>query len=554
MKRIILVALALTVVGMLQAQTDEPISQRIEVTRQYVPELEGARKIDLKPQMTDTVTLKPDIKYSITPMPWHSVFGTKPIGAVGNSTAEYKREKPAYLMVGGGYPAQSTLDFRLGLPVGRDTRMGFYADHYGQWTRLENIFQQKERGYWTENTIGVHVSHDFDRRSLDFDFNYGLNYYMLLGEDIINTGLSATVFYNHVTTSLVFGDTFTDFSRFNYRVGMKGRFWGNLQGDTSFGNPLSDVFADFGWKWGKGVMLVGIDFDGWWSSGLYDWGIAFEPEYRFEIGRFNIKAGIFAYYDRYRYRCTSGKYSDGQFYILPEIEASYAVFDALVPYISFDGDVASGDYLSLAELNPYMYGYTARPKVADIRGGIRGDAGSVVAYDAYVGYLVGALPYFTSGDAAMGFGGLFSVSLSPVNWFYAGAGVEVRLPFGLGIHFGAKYNSYDTAGNMWSNGHGRVGMGIPDFTVYGTLSYNYRDRFVASVGTEVFGRRHFAACYDNYVGLPGTVNLKASLEYKTGHKFSIFLKGDNLLNQRIYRYLGYPDLGANVIGGIRLLF
>ena len=82
------------------------------------------------------------------------------------------------------------------------------------------------------------------------------------------------------------------------------------------------------------------------------------------------------------------------------------------------------------------YGYTARTKVADIRGGIRGDAGSVVVYDAYVGYLVGALPYFTSGDAAMGFGGLFSVSLSPGTWFYAGAGVEGRLPFGLGIHFG----------------------------------------------------------------------------------------------------------------------
>ena len=153
MKRIILVALALTVVGMLQAQTDEPISQRIEVTRQYVPELEGARKIDLEPRMTDTVTLKPDIEYSITPTPWHSVFGTKPIGAVCISTAEYKREKPAYLMVGGGYPAQSTLDFRLGLPVGRDTRMGFYADHYGQWARLENNLQQKERGSWTALTM-----------------------------------------------------------------------------------------------------------------------------------------------------------------------------------------------------------------------------------------------------------------------------------------------------------------------------------------------------------------------------------------------------------------
>ncbi len=54
--------------------------------------------------------------------------------------------------------------------------------------------------------------------------------------------------------------------------------------------------------------------------------------------------------------------------------------------------------------------------------------------------------------------------------------------------------------------------------------------------------------------VPATVNLRVDMEYKTGERFSIFAVGDNLLNRRIYRYLGYPALGTNVLAGVRMLF
>ena len=92
--------------GVLTAQEDAAsITQRIEVTRQYVPELGEAQKLDFPPRMADTVTLKPDISYAITPTPWKSVFDTEPIAPVAISTAEYRHQRPFYLMLGGGYPA-----------------------------------------------------------------------------------------------------------------------------------------------------------------------------------------------------------------------------------------------------------------------------------------------------------------------------------------------------------------------------------------------------------------------------------------------------------------
>ena len=123
--------------GVLTAQEDAAsITQRIEVTRQYVPELGEAQKLDFPPRMADTVTLKPDISYAITPTPWKSVFDTEPIAPVAISTAEYRHQRPFYLMLGGGYPAQSRLDFYAAFSTPRDIRAGVYANHVGQWAKL----------------------------------------------------------------------------------------------------------------------------------------------------------------------------------------------------------------------------------------------------------------------------------------------------------------------------------------------------------------------------------------------------------------------------------
>lgn len=172
----------------------------------------------------------------------------------------------------------------------------------------------------------------------------------------------------------------------------------------------------------------------------------------------------------------------------------------------------------------------------------------MVTYDVYAGYLIGELPYFLKT------GETFVPRLAPVNLFYAGAGVGLKLPMGFGLQAGVRYDSYNNAGNFWSGRGGRVGMGIPEFTVTGRASYCYRDRFSVGIGVEVLGERRFASLQNLDTAVPATVNLKVDAEYKTGPRFSIFAAGDNLLNRRIYRCLGYPALGANAVAGIRMLF
>ena len=104
-----------------------------------------------------------------------------------------------------------------------------------------------------------------------------------------------------------------------------------------------------------------------------------------------------------------------------------------------------------------------------------------MTYDVYAGYLIGELPYFLKT------GETFVPRLAPVNLFYAGAGVGLKLPMGFGLQAGVRYDSYNNAGNFWSGRGGRVGMGIPEFTVTGRASYCYRDRFSVGISVEVLG-------------------------------------------------------------------
>ena len=43
------------------------VSKHVEVTKKYTPEIGDAQKKDIAPNMVDTITIRPEIDYTITP-------------------------------------------------------------------------------------------------------------------------------------------------------------------------------------------------------------------------------------------------------------------------------------------------------------------------------------------------------------------------------------------------------------------------------------------------------------------------------------------------------
>ena len=407
MKSYMILCCALVAVAQTARAQNPTIDQQIEVTRQYVPEVEGARKLDYRPRMNDTVMLKPEIDYAIRPTPWRSVFGTEPIAPVGISTAEYARPYPYYLRLGGGYPGQSLLDFAVDKST-RTTRFGVLLNHYGEWQRRQiPVTEGASLMPWTTNDVGIYAGRDFGRQSLDFRADLQLDYF----DAFRLTDTRQGYFNQDLDVRIGYGDDFTDLSRFNYRVALSG---GIAQLAVGYGRAE----VNLGGRVGDGALLGDVIFDGWWTSseastGSCDWYVALAPRYEATFGRFGLHAGLGVYVNRYKGIRHAGDetYNDAfyRFFILPDIDLSYQVADAFVPYLRADGEQGDGSYRGQHMFNPYAQGdQEQRPRIMYFGGGFRGQAASILTYDVQVGYSLAEVLNFKLMDEAAPAGGLLA--------------------------------------------------------------------------------------------------------------------------------------------------
>ena len=96
----------LAVPGVLNAQ----VEKRVEVSKAYVPSVEHATKLAVRPNMVDTAAIQPEIDYSITPLTLETQLATRPIRPATITYWEFDRPLPFYLKAGAGYPLNSALD------------------------------------------------------------------------------------------------------------------------------------------------------------------------------------------------------------------------------------------------------------------------------------------------------------------------------------------------------------------------------------------------------------------------------------------------------------
>ena len=108
MKRMLFVA---ALMAALPWGASAQVEKRVEVTKAYVPSVEGASKLAVVPDMTDTVKMRPEIDYTITPLSLQTTLATRPIRPATVTYWEFNRPLPFYLKAGMGYPFNSVLDF-----------------------------------------------------------------------------------------------------------------------------------------------------------------------------------------------------------------------------------------------------------------------------------------------------------------------------------------------------------------------------------------------------------------------------------------------------------
>ena len=576
MKRYITTFIVLCAVSL---SASAQVEKRVEVTKDFAPEIGTARKMDITPNMIDTITLRPEIDYSVTPRSFASTLGTHSFKPATITYWEYQRKYPFYIKAGIGYPLNTVGDLYASAHRADVGYVTGYINHNGQYHRFKGY---ENRATQTENRFGVMGGKYFGRYTLSGDLHYDLNGYSRFPSNADYDRRS--IEYNDVKLAVNFGDSFADYNHINFNIYGSA----NLYTDTSKNFVEGATYQQVNTMAGialareitkRGALSLNIDYNGYYGlESLKSYknsiiGATLLCRYR-SGGLLNINAGLKLYYDHNP--AYSGKHNKWHGFPVVNVSLNISENGRAVPYIEVDGELRNNSYYSLVQRNPYvsilgegngvLQSNKALPNtdVYNVRFGISGhSANSKFAYRLYAN-----MSFILDDVYWYNVNGIFfdAVTANRNVWSLCGS-VDYKPISQLLITAQVKGSLYDEDGYDGLDLSGS----LPRIEAMLRLRYTHK-KFTLGMSAELYGRTKWATIYNgklfNDTAIPdvlkGTFTAPTSLDlslYGDWHinkTCTVFAEGNNLLGDvkglTAYRWAFYRQMGASFTVGVKLQF
>lgn len=539
----------------------------VEVSRAYEGKLMEVHKPVMEMAVPDSVLkFDLDFDYSVFESPYRGSYEFNPYAMTMRPTVAQQKQKMFYLRAGAGYTLHPTLDLVFSPRSSKAFSMDVYAmnrSYIGEYRNLDAQLQTVE-GYWKGNDLmskaGADFHFDWRRARLDF----GAAYYGLHRKDT-----AATSGYNAMDVFARLSSKSSWPEHFLYDIGMKYRLAGDRMLSGTSESILREHVVDFDMKIGpviRGVHNMRFDLGlalGAYS-GAFDAGIgefSFVPHYCFRKGVVDIDLGV-----RLSKLITDGEGSRGQL-VYPDVTMKFCIAkDALILYIRAGGGNRINTYSYLLEDNHHLniasglrYPFLdATVERVSLILGFEGRLSSKFGYNirgGYVNYgnamLAAVAPMFTeTADTFEGVGFTPAVGYAPYQKWFVALDWNLRTER-VALDGGLEYvDSWgDAFGQEAASGVFRPAAVTGDVA----FEYNFKRRVFAGVDCRFSTSREasVAGFYRSCV-LPAYADLGISAEYAVGSRFSVWLRGGNLLNMNIQRSPLYAEKGINFTAGICL--
>ena len=568
MKRLISISLfALLLSGVANAQ----VAKQVEVTKEYVPTVERATKLPIVPNMTDTVSMRPEIDYTMTPRSFASALGTHRIKPATVTYWEYAPEYPFYMKLGVGYPLNSVADVYAST---HRADVGFitgYVNHIGQYSKIkvkdsDGAFRNDSQQL--VNRVGINAGKYFGRYTLAGDVYYQSDIYRRYPmRDYDRREIN----FEDVKFKMRFGDSFVDLKHLNF----------DIYGTFDFYNDKSDTYAALDDKLkfqqidfaagakisrilgaGRSRFTVGVDYRGYY--GLKDMShykndmLSATFLYGYNSGRLlNLKAGFTYCFDH-----TTAAHKRNRNYVMPYLYAGLNINNSgvFVPYIELDGTVHNNSYYSLIKRNPYVAVLSrdgdwlpntvlSLPNTAqyDVRFGVSGHTrNSKFAYRFYadMSFLENSVYWYNIYRL------FFNVDVARENVWSLNAELDYKPISQLLV-------TMQVRGLIYTN-FANVNSAKPPVLANLRLRYSHR-KFAIGASAELQGVSKWTS-FDSASGekdtvcVPATVDVGLTFDWYVSKRCTIFVEGNNLANMNIYKWVYYREYGANFTAGVKLQF
>ncbi len=555
------------------------VREEVEVTKLYVPKVEQATKIVVTPDLTDTVKIRPEIDYTVSPRVLSTNYSARLFKPATVTYWEFNRHLPLYLKIGAGLPLNSVADLYLSTQNPDIGYASLYVNHEGEYSDIRNDAFKKESATQMDNRIGVVAGRYLNRHILEGEFYYDNRLRHRYGASFADDDfmVGSSVNFGDAGFRLRIGDDFDDKHRVNFNVLLGGHyFYDNSERVTMNEVSQMDAFADgrLGFRIGRHYLGLIASFDAVWGRGdiskYRNLNYRAALRYSFTTESVDSEVGL----DYYHSQIRTDSRKRGFDYILPFMKLRFNIGDgAFVPYVELDGDLSKRDFRSLALENPYVVTGLSLDKNSvnyNIRAGAEGNFSSRFSYRLYLGLTFGEnSPYwyglnFPNGDVANGNYLQFGVEQARHN--YSTAGLDIGWKIARDFMFDFSIQGYIHGGSAYLYDH-RLSCGLPSLKSKLSLKYEHRS-FTIGASAALLSSRYWTNLsivrlnnieqttqfvFSNY-HVPVTVDISIYGEVKLSRAVDLFVEGRNLANAGLYDWANYPLRGVGFTAGVKMQF
>lgn len=560
-----------------QDDTDDLGTETVTVTKAYTPTVSDAFKIKSMPNLNDSIVLqKKKINYSIFSVPVASTFTP----SKGTASRVERIPPPelfnSYASAGAGNYGNATAEFYTTRELDKDETLNLGFNHNSSrgdidGVQLDNIFTDSR----------LDAAYKKRDRDLDWGAAIGLqhqlyNWYGLPEGIFDETTVNGIDERQNYYMGEVGGHVNVEESFFK-RLDLKyRRFWDAVKSgeNRAFLNAIFEApLNEEAFKIGAKVDYVGGNFENASvNSSTNDQGIKYghlqvglSPGLVMRRDDFSLNLGVNLVYGM------NLETSEGNFYIYPDVTASYRLLDeTVIAYGGVEGELRQNSYYDLVEENTFVSPtLSIAPTDSQYNAyiGLKGQLlpnlsynlkGSYTAENNTPLFKLNPQNNFRADEKGYYYGNSFEVFYDDIKTIgiFGELNVDVNRNFTLGINAEVYDYNTETDNPAWN---------LPNLKGSLFMDYQIGEKWFAGANLFYVGERDdFSTVVVQNVPIseyPATlINLdsyfdaNAHLGYRVDNQLSIFLKAANIANNNYQRWANYPVQGLQVLGGATYKF
>lgn len=547
----------------LHAQQKTPITEQVDVIRQYKPILGDAVKIKKSPSYFDENIQPSSLKYNYKNLRLLKDTARNNIVADSLRAIDSLNTPFLYLKAGAGNLNTALGEINLNSRPSKNGSYGAWFRHLSQRGKLENqqFFNEQAEIFGKKILETNFISGSFlakERQVHYYGYDHALSSFTKSAtkQNLINIGAIAE-----------FGSLVDSTDPLSYGLKIHGNnfndHYSNSENLYEASGLLGYIIGPFSFNFSSQVAYNKLKLQ---NGGTFNTSVfRAEPYITLQNKLFRLKAGI----------NIVNEFGDKKkILVFPDASLDLLLSYGFNLFGGIKGDVLQNTYSNMTEKNQWINGYINVNNIGsplsgaannlllantrqnfDFFTGIKGAFTPVFNYRAQVETGVYNNLYFfvNQPNARQYFSTVYAGNGTTKEEFYAEVNYLAGSKFRININL--DYLDFRLKGiaEAWHTPKLKSGIWLQfnpssHWMINGSLYYTGEQKAAGYTPNGV----DFAAPIQYTLVLPAFTDISLGFEYRINKKISLFINGNNLLNTKYQNYLNYPVLGLNAVGGISI--